>query len=71
MCPSSQTVQDALELPCVQAAVSRVNIAVASASEGLYEASSSGGVLLMDNRVAHPISQVERIARCLQSGASH
>ena len=51
--------QDALELPCVQAALSRVNLAVQSASEGLYEASSGGGVLLMGNRVAHPISQVK------------
>lgn len=50
--------QDALELPCVQAALSRVNLAVLSASEGLYEASAGGGVLLMGNRVAHPISQV-------------
>lgn len=50
--------QDALELPCVKAALSRVNSTVLSASEGLYEASSGGGVLLMGDRVAHPISQV-------------
>lgn len=56
--PDVRPPQDALELPCVQAALSRVNLAVLSASEGLYEASAGGGVLLMGNRVAHPISQV-------------
>ena len=51
--------QDALKLPCVREKLSRVNEAVQIASEGLSdEASASGGVLLMDNRVAHPISQV-------------
>lgn len=39
-------------------ALSRVKSAVLSASEGLFEASAGGGVLLMGNRVAHPISQV-------------
>ncbi|CAN0081741.1 unnamed protein product, partial [Discosporangium mesarthrocarpum] len=49
---------DAAELPCVQEAFLGVRKAVSAASEGLAEASSSdGGVLLMDNRVAHPISQ--------------
>lgn len=41
-------------------ALSGVNDAIELASEGLCEASASGGVLLMDNRVAHPISQVTR-----------
>lgn len=51
--------QDAIKLPCVREKLSRVNEAVQIASEGLSdEASASGGVLLMDNRVAHPISQV-------------
>lgn len=50
--------QDAVELPCVKAALSRVDAAVLSASEGLFEASSGGGVLLMGDRVAHPVSQV-------------
>lgn len=50
--------QDALELTCVKESLSRVKSDVLSASEGLFEASAGGGVLLMGNRVAHPISQV-------------
>ncbi|CAN0011064.1 unnamed protein product [Scytosiphon promiscuus] len=53
----SEAQTDALELPCVRAALARVNSTVLSASEGLFEASSGGGVLLMGDRVAHPISQ--------------
>lgn len=61
-CPPRSLFQDALKLPCVREKLSRVNEAVQIASEGLSdEASASGGVLLMDNRVAHPISQVRGV----------
>lgn len=42
----------------MKAALSRVDDAVLGASSGLFEASSGGGILLMGDRVAHPVSQV-------------
>lgn len=44
----------------MKAALSRVESTVLRASEGLFEASSGGGILLMGDRVAHPVSQVTR-----------
>lgn len=60
MAAAYRRTQDALELPCVKAALSRVESTVLQASEGLFEASSGGGILLMGDRVAHPVSQVNR-----------
>lgn len=42
----------------MRSALSRVNAAIGTASEGLSEDSAAGGVLLIDNKVANPVSQV-------------